>query len=121
MTALLANPQLMPEKSTEELVEIYDRTKVEEDELHNQGVAIRQELRARVDELKRKSIIAGKHSITAFDRITFRTSVDEAKEFGAVKTKEVVDTILLRKLHDAGEKIPGTAITPDVRITSVEE
>lgn len=119
--SLLSNPLELPQMSDQDLVVLYDRTRIEEDELHSQAVTIRQELRARLDERKLKSTIAGQHAITAFDRITFRTSVEEARDFGAVKTKEVTDTVLLRKLYDAGEKIPGVQVTPDARITSVKE
>jgi len=72
-------------------------------------VMIREELLHRLEEEKKDGELIGEYSVTKASRINFKTTLEQAKEFGAVK--EAVDTTALRRLHQKGIKVPGTEIT----------
>lgn len=118
----MADPAELLNQTDAELCERYIKACYGEDELHAEKTVIRQELEARCKDRKENSILAGdKFSITRFPKISFKTTLPQARELGAIKVEEKPDTTKLRTLHEAGVEVPGTVETWDVRITPIKE
>lgn len=115
------NPEDLQKLSKEKLVEKLREFNLQEEQVMASMVMIREELLHRLEEQKIDGELVGEFQIKKAERITFKTSLDEAKNFGAIK--EAVDTSVLRKLHRKGIKIPGTNTTTylSVRRISQEE
>lgn len=103
------NPEDLQKLSKEKLIEKLDEFNIEEEQIMASMVMIRTEILARLDEEKKDGELIGEFSVTKAKRISFKTTLDQAKELGAIK--EAVDTSALRKLHNKGIKVPGTQIT----------
>lgn len=103
------NPEDLQKLSKEKLIEKLDEFNIEEEQIMASMVMIRTEILARLDEEKKDGELIGEFSVTKAKRISFKTTLDQAKELGAIK--EAVDTGALRKLHNEGIKVPGTQIT----------
>lgn len=81
---------------------------------------VNDELMARLDAENVKGKIVGNKAITKVQSIRFGTSLDDARELGATKTEEKVDTTKLRKLHDSGVTIPDTNISEYVMVKELK-
>ena len=49
-------------------------------------------------------------------RISFKTTIEEADRFAAVKTDIVVDKVKLKVLYESGQQIPGVSCTEYVLV-----
>lgn len=103
------NPEELQKLSKERLVQILENNNIASDQLMAEMVIIREEILHRLEEEKKDGELIGEYSVTKAKRINFKTSLEEAEEFGAVK--KAVDTAVLKKLHDKGVKVPGVNIT----------
>lgn len=118
----MIEPEQMQAKTDAELCDAYIKLGYAEDELHAERTAIREEMAARLQDRKEDSTIAdNKYTITRFQKVAFKPTLVQARELGAVKTVEQVDTTKCRTLHEAGVEVPGTKVTYDVRITPIKE
>lgn len=63
--------------------------------------------------------VVGRVAISKVRRVTFRTSLDEARQLGAVK--EAVDTDVLRGLYDKGATIMGAQVTEYIMVKDVKK
>ena len=93
----------------EELINKLEELNIANEDLMASMVMIREEVMARLDEEKKDGEIIGDFSVTKTKRVTFKTSIEQAEELGAVK--KAVDTTKLKKLYDKGIKIPETNVT----------
>jgi hypothetical protein len=55
-----------------------------------------------------KTIIAG-YTVRRYERLSFRVPLEQAREYGATKTEEVIDKEALKKLYESGAEIPGVS------------
>lgn len=107
---MIIDPSKIDELSKEELVEAMVKIKSIIEEIEAEKSAINQTLFAKMSD---KQELIGEYIVKKISKVDFRcVSLDEARPFGAVKevTKESVDTKLLKKLFEAGEKIPHKVI-----------
>lgn len=93
----------------QELIEALERFNDIYDDVQQNLVMIRSELLSRLEEEKKDGEVIGEYSIKKSKRISFKTTLEEAKEFGAVK--EAVDNDVLKKLHTSGVEVPGAQET----------
>ena len=104
------NPEDLQKLSKEKLVEKLQEINLENEQTMAGMVMIREELLARLDEEKKDGELVGEYSITKAIRITFKTTLEQAAELGAVVKTSKVDTTMLRKMHDSGVKVPGVDV-----------
>lgn len=103
------NPEELLTLSKEDLIKKLEEFNIANEEVMANLVMIREELMARLDDEKKDGELIGDYSVSKTKRVTFKTSVEQAEELGAVK--KAVDTTKLKKLHDKGIEVPGTNIT----------
>ncbi len=94
------------------------------------------ELSNQIRELEDQKKEIAKHLLTAFppgikkyttpgfnvfrqERVNFKTTIEEARLFHAVKVEEIVDKIKLTSLHASGTKIPGVTHTEYVLVREI--
>ena len=95
--------------SKEKLINKLEELNIANEDTMASMVMIRTEIMARLDEEKKDGELIGDYSVSKSKRVTFKTSIEQAEELGAIK--KAVDTTKLKKLHDKGVEIPGTNIT----------
>lgn len=113
--------KLPAEMSLEDLVERIERLNYKEEEVVAEKVEIRNEIGLRLKKEKRDSKIVGDWALTVYKKVTFKTSVPEAREFGATKTEEKIDLDKLKKLYKAGANIPGIVESEQLRMSKVNQ
>ncbi|MBM3253107.1 MAG: hypothetical protein FJZ16_02490 [Candidatus Omnitrophica bacterium] len=114
-SGLEIDPAKISSYTKEELLNFYLRAR---DTL---GVleATRQELgREILSRMKTDGEMLAHHALTKGRRIDFKIDLEKARELGAVK--EMIDTVVLKKLHLKGVKIPHT-ITEYLIVRQIEE
>ncbi len=57
---------------------------------------------------EKKMVIAG-CIVRRYERLSFRTPIEKARELGATKTEEVLDKEMLKKLYESGQPVPGVS------------
>ncbi len=65
-------------------------------------------------QMTEKTLFVAGYIVRRYDRFSIKTSLEEARKFGATKMEEVLDRGKLKKLHQSGQEIPG--ITPSTCI-----
>ncbi len=116
----MKNPAEILEMSLEDLVELYVNTREQEEEVAAQKTAVKTEIIERLKKAKLDGTQVGDYAVTKFRMITFQTTLEDAKKYGAVKTEEKPDTTILRKLFDKGETIPGAIEREELRVKLIE-
>jgi len=66
---------------------------------------------------EKKMTVAG-CILRKYERLFFRTPIEQARELGATKTEEVVDKEVLKKLYEAGQPVPGVTCSTYVQISA---
>lgn len=84
-------------------------------------LGIKNEIMERLKAKNLKSDKVDKWLLTRYTETRFKTTLEEARELGAVKTEEKVDTNILKRILKAGATIPGTMESERLRIAVVEE
>lgn len=103
------NPEDLAKMDKEILIHALETTNTAYDEIMATLVMIREELMHRLNEEKKDGEVIGDYQISKRKRISFKTKLEEAEEFGAVK--QAPDTKKLRALYNKGIKIPGVNVT----------
>ena len=103
------NPTELGSKSKKELVNRIELLNYKNDELVDEMSTIRFELLSRLEEEKKDGEVIGNYSVARTKRVTFKTTLEQAEELGAVK--KAVDSSVLRGLHNKGIKVPGVSET----------
>lgn len=111
------NPGDLIKITKEELIDRLERLNEAYDEAEAEMSAIRSELLERLG--KKDGEIIGEYSVKRAKRITFKTSLEEAKSLGAIK--DAVDTEVLRNLHGKGVVVPGTNVTEYLSVRRINE
>ncbi len=93
--------------SKEKLIDKLQALNLQEEQRMASMVMIREEILARFKEEKINGEVIGEFSVTKSQRITFKTTIEEAGELGAVIQAPKINTKTLRQLHDSGAKVPG--------------
>ena len=81
--------------------------------------ALSEEFMARLQQEKISGKVVGNWSISKATRITFKLTVDQAREFGAVK--ESVDQTVLKNAYFNGAQVPGMQKTEYPIVREVEK
>ncbi len=100
------NPEELATATKEQLVEAYIRIGMKEEEVKAEKDALKEELLSRMDT---DSEIVGQYSVTRARRVSFSTTIDQARDLGAIK--EAVDNDALKKMAANGMEIPGMKVT----------
>jgi len=108
LDALRNDPASIGNLTLEELVQSRIIATSEIDELDATKKAIDQELIAKMDEDSK--IILG-HKVLRINRTTLKVDLTLAKELGATKMEEKVDSIALNKLKKSGVELPSETYT----------
>lgn len=93
--------------SNAELAEYYENLSSQEEEIVAAKVEVRVETLKR---LKKDAEIWGNFSVSKRRNYTFTATIEQAREFGCVVTKEALDSIKLKKLYLSGANVPGEVI-----------
>lgn len=109
------------EMSLEELVDRVERLNYKEEEVVAEKVEIRNEIAIRLKKEKRDSKIVGDWALTLYKKVLFKTTVVQAREFGATKSEEKIDLDKLKKLYKAGANIPGVQEAESLRMSKVNQ
>jgi len=115
------DPSKITEFTLEQLVENIQKADAQIEDLEAARTVLREEAVRRLDE---KGITGTKVKdvfVAKVIRTTFSTTLEEARPLGAVKTKEVVDTAILKGLHDKGIEIPNTKVSTFLTIKTIEK
>lgn len=102
-------PEELLTLSKEELISKLEELNIANEDIMASMVMIRSEIMARLDEENKDGELIGDYSVSKTKRVTFKTSVEQAEELGAVK--KAVDSTKLKKLYDKGIEVPGTNVT----------
>lgn len=113
------NPEELLTKTKEELVQELSDRNIENEQRMAEMVMIREELLNRLEEEKIDGEIIGEYQIRKSKRVTFKTTVEQAKEFGAIKP--AVDSSILRKIHNNGIEVPGYTETVYLSVRRLEQ
>lgn len=107
--------------SPEQLIQLYEDTLDQIDEMLATKEVIKQEFGARLIKEKRDSKEVDGWGVTRFPKVyTSKVSLEEARKFGAVKTVEKVNSAIITKLVKAGTKVLGIEVRHEVRITKLK-
>ncbi len=55
-----------------------------------------------------------------YERLSIKTSIDEARAVHATKTEEVLDKDRLKELHQSGQMIPGISLIQYVHVSAAK-
>lgn len=114
----------LTEVTNEELLELKERLETQREEIMGGLLEIRSLLLERLQKEKLDSKVVGDYILTQYKQVNFTaTRLEQAKELSAVKevTKIMKDTTKLRKLFDAGVKVPGVSKEVRIRIAKIKE
>jgi alpha-amylase/alpha-mannosidase (GH57 family) len=113
------NPEDLLKLSKEDLIEKLTEFDIKEKESMENMVMIRQELLTRLEEAKKDGELIGEYAIKKQTRVSFKTTLDEAKELGAVK--EAVNTDTLKRLYNQGIQVPGVSVTVYLAVRRISQ
>jgi hypothetical protein len=121
MTQKIADikPETLAGLPIEKLIEYYSFGQIQMEEIQAAMAAVKDEVVMRLDAEGVKGKVVGDHTVTKATRVVFRTTLEEAKELGAVK--EAVDTVALKRLYDSGAPVPNTSITTYLLVKALEQ
>ena len=68
-------------------------------------------------QMSEKTLSVAGYIVRRYDRLSIKTSLEEARELGATKMEEVLDRDKLKKLHQSGRAIPGVAPSPFIQVS----
>lgn len=57
---------------------------------------------------QKKVHIAG-YTVTRYDRLSIKLSIEDARQFGATKMTEVLDRAKIKELYQSGQSLPGVS------------
>ena len=117
----IKDPAEILKMKVEDLVEFYVATRDEQDQLEAQRQAVKVEIMDRLTKAKVDGMQVKDWAVTKFKMVAFKTSLEDAKKYGAVKVEEKPDTTILRKLYNKGEKIAGAEEKEELRVTLIEK
>lgn len=84
-------------------------------------VMIRSELIDRLKEENKDGELIDEHEISIRKRVNVKTPIEKARELGATKQEEKVDTTKIRKLHASGVKIEGVTETEYLSVRRIQQ
>ena len=107
--------------SKAELVELYQQAATQKEEFEATIEVVKDELILRLKSEKKDGDVINDTAVQIIKQVRFKTTVDQAREFGAVVTKETIDTKMLRHLHDQGVEVPGTNSSEYLKVQSLNK
>lgn len=113
--------------NTVEKAEVIDLLKAKEQletaiaEFETDILGIKNEILQRLKKANLKSDKVDKWLLTRYTDTRFKTTLVQARELGATKKEEKVDTAQLKKIHEAGGKVPGVYETERLRVGEVSQ
>ncbi len=125
---ILENPGAMLTLTNEELVQFYWETDedeknlaIEEEQIKAQKSEVKKELIARVKKSGRDGLTIGETNIKPYIKVyTNKVTLEVARELGATKTEEKVDSAKIGNLVKNGVKVEGAEEREEVRVTKPE-
>ena len=102
------------------LVELFQQAAALKEEAEATIEVVKDELITRLKAEKKDGDIINQIAVQIIKVIRFKTSVDQAREFGATVSKETVDSKVLRRLFDQGIEIPGASNTEYLKVQQLE-
>lgn len=119
----IKDPGQLVTAKKEDLIELWENTLNEIDELLAQKETIKQEFEARIaaKEMSDSEEVAG-YIITRFPKVyANKVTLGEAQKHGATVLKEIVNTTLLTKIIKAGTKVEGSEIRYEIRVVKQKQ
>ena len=105
--------------SKEKLIEKLEEFNIKNEEVMANMVMIREELLHRLEEEKKDGERIGEYAVTKAKRVSFKTTLEEAKELGAIK--EAVNTDTLKRLYNKGIEVPGVSVTTYLSVRRLKQ
>jgi|GEM_PF-3384298 len=105
--------------SIEEILIVREQLVSKKEELEAGISVLGGELLERLKKEKVNGMVVSNYSISKVNRVSFTTSVSEAKELGA--TTETIDTKMLKILFNKGVDVPGVKISEYVSVREIKE
>lgn len=126
--ANIKNPAEMLTMTDEQLVEFYwatveaeDKLALKEEEIKAQKSEIKALFADRIQASKRDGAMIGDTSITVYTKVySNKVTLEIARNLGATKTEEKVDSAKIGKLVKAGANVEGAEQRREVRITKTK-
>lgn len=69
-----------------------------------------------LEQMSEKTLSLADYTVKKCERISFRTTLEEAKELGATKQEEVLDKTVLKRMVELGQEVPGTSRTQFIQV-----
>jgi hypothetical protein len=117
----IIDPVKITKYTSEELLEIKENLELAISTATEDIVGIKMELTERLKKMDLKSDKIGKWLLTRYIDTRFQTTLDQARELGATKVTEKVDSSQLKKIVKAGGKVPGVVEGERLRIAVIED
>lgn len=70
-----------------------------------------------LEQMSEKTLSIAGYIVRRYDRLSIKTSLEEARQLDATKMEEVLDRDKLKKLHQSGQVIPGVAPAPFIQVS----
>ena len=74
-----------------------------------------------LEQMIEKTMTVEEYVVRRYDRLSFKTSLEEARVLSATKIEEVIDKDKLKELHQAGQMIPGTSSSQFIQVSLKKE
>jgi predicted phage-related endonuclease len=104
--------------SLEEQVHQYKTIAKQIDELEAQ----KKELSlAILQQMKQKTVTLSKYIVRRYERLSYRTPIETAREFNATKMEEVLDKDKLKQMHQSGHAVPGVTQSTFILVSLPKE
>lgn len=107
------------EMSDEELVSEMEHVNTLIEQLQAGVMIFKEELQNRLEADKVNGRIIGNKTVTIVSRVSFATTLEQAREFNAIA--EAVDTKMLKKMHDNGVPIPGVKVSRFLSVRDIKD
>ena len=117
MPDIIPEPTAAVEMGLDQLVPTYLLLREKRDEVEAAMAEIAKLAIAKLDDEGLKGTIVGDKSVTKQMRVSFKTTLTEARELGA--TAEAPDKKKLKQLYDAGAMVPGVSISEFLRVSDI--
>jgi hypothetical protein len=74
-----------------------------------------------LEQMSEKTLSVKGYVVRRYDRLSFQVSLEQARELNATKMEEVLDKDALKKLHQAGQSIPGISSSQFIQVSLQKE
>ncbi len=109
-------PEQLAVMTREEMVKRYEALNIVLEAIEAEQEAIKTSLMAT---MKSDAEVIADYSVSKVKRVSFKTSVEDARSLGAVK--EAIDTNILKSLYGSGVQVPGVNVSEYLSVRKLKQ